>query len=84
VWGIGEDGELRGMWRQTRQPGLWITGSSFTQSRTMSRPLALQIAAQELGLIPAHPSGSSVGPAVPAGGIRDQIETDTDVETIDM
>ena len=29
VWGFGEDGELRNMWRRTAQPGLWFTAGSF-------------------------------------------------------
>jgi putative flavoprotein involved in K+ transport len=83
VWGIGQDGELRGMWRRTGQPGLWITGSSFTQSRTMSRPLALQIAAQQRGMLPLAVPHDGSGMPRRGQEIRDQIETDSDVGSID-
>ena len=55
IWGIGEDGEMRNMWRRTPQPGFWVTGSSFAQSRAMSHVLALQIAGQEFLLAPRTP-----------------------------
>lgn len=55
IWGIGDDGEMRNMWRRTPQPGFWVTGSSFAQSRSMSHVLAIQIAGQEFGLAPATP-----------------------------
>jgi cation diffusion facilitator CzcD-associated flavoprotein CzcO len=55
IWGIGEDGELRNMWRRTPQPGFWVCGSSFAQSRSMSHLLAIQIAGQEFGLAPRTP-----------------------------
>lgn len=50
VWGFGEDGELRNMWRPTGQDGLWFTAGSLAQSRIYSKVLALRIQAQELGL----------------------------------
>ncbi|MDB5411718.1 MAG: monooxygenase [Rubritepida sp.] len=50
VWGFGEDGELRNMWRPTGQHGLWFTAGSLAQSRIYSKVLALQIKARELGL----------------------------------
>jgi putative flavoprotein involved in K+ transport len=51
VWGFGEDGELRNMWRRTAQPGLWFTAGSLAQCRIFSRYLALQIKALEEGLL---------------------------------
>ena len=54
VWGFGEDGELRNMWRRTPQPGLWFTAGSLAQSRIYSRYLAMQIKACEEGLIDPH------------------------------
>jgi hypothetical protein len=51
VWGFGEDQELRNMFQRTPQPGLWFIAGSFAQCRIYSRYLALQIQAQELGLI---------------------------------
>ena len=52
VWGFGEGTqELRNMWVRTAQPGLWFTGGAFSQCRVFSKVLALQIKADELGLI---------------------------------
>lgn len=57
VWGFGDDGELRNMWRRTNQPGLWFTAGSLAQCRIFSKYLALQIKACEEGLIsPTLPS----------------------------
>lgn len=51
VWGFGDDGELRNMWRRTAQPGLWFTAGSLAQCRIFSRYLALQIKAIEEGIV---------------------------------
>ncbi|HSJ40861.1 MAG TPA: NAD(P)/FAD-dependent oxidoreductase [Xanthobacteraceae bacterium] len=51
VWGFGEGGEVRNMWRRTAQPGLWFTAGSLAQCRIFSRYLALQIKALEEGLV---------------------------------
>ncbi len=51
VWGFGDDGELRNMWRRTAQPGLWFTAGSLAQCRIFSRYLAIQIKAIEEGLL---------------------------------
>lgn len=51
VWGFDEGGELRNMWRQTAQPGLWFTAGSLAQCRIYSRYLAIQIKAMEEGLL---------------------------------
>ncbi len=51
VWGFDDGGELRNMWRQTAQPGLWFTAGSLAQCRIFSRYLALQIKALEEGLL---------------------------------
>ena len=51
VWGFDDGGELRNMWRQTAQPGLWFTAGSLAQCRIYSRYLALQIKACELALL---------------------------------
>jgi hypothetical protein len=52
IWGFGEDGELRNMFRRTGQPGLWFTAGSLAMSRIYSKYLALQIKACEEGLMP--------------------------------
>lgn len=52
VWGFDpQTQELANMWVRTPQPGLWFTGGAFSQCRIYSRYLALQIQAQELGLL---------------------------------
>ena len=44
------DGELRNLWKPTRQQALWFHVGGFIQSRFYSRALALQIKAREAGL----------------------------------
>jgi hypothetical protein len=51
VWGFDEGGELRNMWRQTAQKGLWFTAGSLAQCRIYSRYLAIQIKALEEALL---------------------------------
>jgi cation diffusion facilitator CzcD-associated flavoprotein CzcO len=51
VWGLDLEGEVRGMWRRTGQPGFWLMGGSLQQCRPYSKYLALQIKGTELGLI---------------------------------
>lgn len=43
IWGFGEEGELRNMWRKTGQENLWFSGGSFSQCRMYSKHLAQQI-----------------------------------------
>ena len=52
-WGYGSGtkgdpgpwiGELRNMWVETAQPGLWFTGGNLSQARYCSRLIALQLA----------------------------------------
>lgn len=51
IWGVDErTQELRNMWNATPQPGLWFHAGSFAQCRILSKYLALQIQASELGL----------------------------------
>ena len=58
-WGLGSDtsldpgpweGELRNMWKPTRQPALWFHGGNLQQSRSYSLYLALQLKARMEGL----------------------------------
>jgi putative flavoprotein involved in K+ transport len=58
-WGLGSDttkdpgpweGELRNMWKPTRQPALWFHGGNLHQSRSYSKYLALQIKARMEGI----------------------------------
>ncbi len=58
-WGLGSDttkdpgpweGELRNMWKPTRQDALWFHGGNLHQSRHYSLYLALQLKARMEGL----------------------------------
>ncbi len=58
-WGLGSDtkkdpgpweGELRNMWKPTKQDGLWFHGGNLHQSRHYSLYLALQLKARMEGL----------------------------------
>jgi cation diffusion facilitator CzcD-associated flavoprotein CzcO len=52
IWGFDADKhELRNMYVQTAQPGLWFIAGSFAQCRIYSKYLAMQIKASEEGLI---------------------------------
>lgn len=51
VWGFGDDGELRNMFKRTAQAGLWYISGSLAQCRIYSRYMALQIKACEEGLL---------------------------------
>lgn len=50
VWGLDEQGEIRGTFRPSGHPRLWFMAGGFQQSRYGSKLLALQIKASELGL----------------------------------
>ncbi|CAK7273883.1 hypothetical protein SEPCBS57363_005877 [Sporothrix epigloea] len=52
VWGLDQEGELRTVWRSSGQPGYWYAGGSLGLARYFSRLLALQIKAQDEGLMP--------------------------------
>src|SRR3990172_2754417 len=58
-WGLGSGtrhdpgpwvGELRNMWKPTRQRGLWFMGGNLMQARHYSLYLALQLKARYAGL----------------------------------
>jgi cation diffusion facilitator CzcD-associated flavoprotein CzcO len=51
VWGWDWEGEMRGIWRATAQPGLWFQGGNLAFARYYSRVLALQILARLKGLV---------------------------------
>ena len=63
-WGLGSDtakdpgpweGELRNMWKPTRQDGLWFMGGNLAQARFFSLILALQLKARHVGVpTPVH------------------------------
>lgn len=52
VWGFDQEGEFRTMWRGSGQPGYWYMGGNLALARYFGRFLALQIKAQEEGLMP--------------------------------
>ncbi|MDA9565404.1 NAD(P)/FAD-dependent oxidoreductase, partial [Alphaproteobacteria bacterium] len=52
IWGFDNDRqELRNMWIQTNQPGLWFHAGSLAQCRIFSKFLALQIRAIQEGTL---------------------------------
>ncbi|KAF7294667.1 FAD/NAD-P-binding domain-containing protein [Mycena indigotica] len=51
VWGLDEEGELRGVYRPSGHPGLWFAAGEFFTARAYAKQLALQIKAIELGLL---------------------------------
>jgi putative flavoprotein involved in K+ transport len=52
IWGFDEKTqELRNMWMQTKQPGLWFLAGSLAQCRIFSKFLALQIKAFQKGIL---------------------------------
>jgi len=51
VWGMDEEGEISGSYRPTGHPGLWFATGDFANARVQSKQLALQLKAQQLGLL---------------------------------
>jgi putative flavoprotein involved in K+ transport len=60
VWGLGSEtkydpgpweGELRNMWKPTKEEGLWFHGGNLMQSRHYSLYLALQLKARMEGIL---------------------------------
>ncbi|KAI0086909.1 FAD/NAD(P)-binding domain-containing protein [Irpex rosettiformis] len=51
VWGLDAEGELSGTYRPSGHPGLWFAAGDFFNGRYMSKHLALQIKARQLGYI---------------------------------
>ena len=50
IGGMADDGDLAAAFRPTPQQGLWFTPGGFSVTRFLSKHLALQILAQEVGL----------------------------------
>lgn len=55
IWGYDKDGELANMWKRTPQKGLWFTAGGLPHCRWYSRYMALQLKAQEEGIIGPRP-----------------------------
>jgi putative flavoprotein involved in K+ transport len=51
VWGLDDEGELRGVWRGSGHPRLWFMAGNLALSRMYSQHLALRIKAVEEGLL---------------------------------
>ncbi|PIL37042.1 hypothetical protein GSI_00734 [Ganoderma sinense ZZ0214-1] len=51
VYGLDAEGELRGSYRPSGYPGLWFASGDFFISRLMSKTLALQFKAIQLGFL---------------------------------
>ncbi|MDT9592721.1 NAD(P)/FAD-dependent oxidoreductase [Nocardioides zeae] len=56
VWGLDEEGELRGVWRRSGHDGLWFMGGNLAMARFYGGFLALQILAAEVGAAVPDPS----------------------------
>ncbi|KIJ33013.1 hypothetical protein M422DRAFT_70464 [Sphaerobolus stellatus SS14] len=50
VWGLDDEGELKGMWRNTGLPNLYVMGGNLALCRFHSTHVALQIKAKEEGV----------------------------------
>lgn len=51
IWGFDEEGEMRTIWRKSGHDGFWFMGGNLALCRYYSRLLALQIKAQEVGMV---------------------------------
>ncbi|KAJ7620428.1 hypothetical protein FB45DRAFT_930196 [Roridomyces roridus] len=56
VWGLDEGGELTHCFRPTGAPGFWVALGGFAHARFLSKHLAIQIKAEELGLKRRYPA----------------------------
>ncbi|KAI0353541.1 dimethylaniline monooxygenase (N-oxide-forming) [Trametes cingulata] len=63
VYGFDREYEISGSYRPCGYPGLWFTSGDVALSRSMSKPLALQIKAIQLGLLKHDGKRLSVFPA---------------------
>jgi cation diffusion facilitator CzcD-associated flavoprotein CzcO len=63
IWGIGDDGEIRGMYAGTGHPNFYVIGGGLVGARSYSRYMALLIKAQLEGLVSSEP-GSSLAPGL--------------------
>ncbi|KOS37585.1 hypothetical protein ACN38_g11624 [Penicillium nordicum] len=50
VWGYNNEGEVRTMWQDSRQPGFYFHGGNLATAGYYSKVLALQIKALEEGI----------------------------------
>ncbi|KAJ6539575.1 hypothetical protein B0H19DRAFT_1213485 [Mycena capillaripes] len=50
IWGLDEDGEIQGCWRDLGLPGLWYMMGNLAYCRFHSKHVALQIKAMEEGI----------------------------------
>ncbi|TCD61051.1 hypothetical protein EIP91_009124 [Steccherinum ochraceum] len=51
LYGLDDECELKGSYKPTGHPGLWFGTGGITSGRTMSRMLAIQLKAVEVGLM---------------------------------
>ncbi|KAK7032645.1 hypothetical protein VNI00_012910 [Paramarasmius palmivorus] len=50
IWGLNEEGEINGLWRDLGVPGLWYMMGNLALARFHSKHIALQIKAMEEGV----------------------------------
>ncbi|KIK66458.1 hypothetical protein GYMLUDRAFT_257766 [Collybiopsis luxurians FD-317 M1] len=53
IWGLDEEGELNGVWRDTGVEGVWVAIGNLAGCRYYTKFLALQIKAMLDGILPA-------------------------------
>ncbi|KZT03172.1 FAD/NAD-P-binding domain-containing protein [Laetiporus sulphureus 93-53] len=51
LWGLDEENEIKGSFKRSGYPGLWYGAGDFATGRFLSKQLALQIKAIELGMM---------------------------------
>ncbi|KZO92908.1 FAD/NAD(P)-binding domain-containing protein [Calocera viscosa TUFC12733] len=57
VWGLDDEGNVRGAYRNSGHPNLWYFGGDFQGARYFSKILALQILAAKLGVLNRYQGG---------------------------
>ncbi|KIK03022.1 hypothetical protein K443DRAFT_677178 [Laccaria amethystina LaAM-08-1] len=60
LWGMDEEGEINGCWKDLGVPGLWYIMGNLALCRFYSKTIALQIKAMEEGLFSTRYGGGSV------------------------
>jgi cation diffusion facilitator CzcD-associated flavoprotein CzcO len=70
IWGIGDDGELNGMYAETGQEGFYVTGGGLPGARAYSRYTAMLIKSTLEGLRPPRPTATPATKSARAANAR--------------
>ncbi|KAH8092245.1 hypothetical protein BXZ70DRAFT_465945 [Cristinia sonorae] len=60
IWGLNDEGELNGVWRELGTDGLWYMIGNFAWARFFSKHVALQIKAKQIGVFGTRYSAAPV------------------------